>query len=241
MNGEKYLSQILMLVPPTADEHVVTLGVVRDMIEGHLKDPVRAATTANLAATYDGTAKTLTALAFGALAVDGVTLSAGERVLVKDQTDKTQNGIYAVTVTGDVSTAFVLTRASDFDRSEELLSGVHINVAGGVSNKGTWELSSPAPLTLDSSNLEFARVTAPDKAVKAVFDISGDGSTSVFGFSHSWGTKDVVHTLYDASTDEEVVAEFRRTSVNDVEVTFGVAPAAGQNYRLALMTVISNL
>jgi hypothetical protein len=237
MNGKKFLSQILMFVPPTEDEHVVTLGVLNDKLNGHFKGTVRAATTVNLAADYDGTGKTLTADADGALIVDGITLDVGERILVKNQTDKTQNGIYAVTDTGDASTPFVLTRAADFDRSEELIPGVCIVVSAGTSNKGTWTLISEGTLTLDSSNLDFERLTTADKSVKAAFDIQGDGATTTFSFSHSWGTKDVIHSLFDATTDEEVVAEFKRTSVNDVQVTFGAAPQAGENYRLVLMAL----
>jgi hypothetical protein len=237
MNGNNFWAQIHMLVPPTEDNHVVTLGVLNEMRSGLLKSAVRAATTANLTATYDGTAKTLTASASGALVIDDIILAAGERVLVKNQTDKTQNGIYVVTATGDGSNFFVLTRAEDFDRSEELISGVTVYVSAGTSNRGTWMLSSPAPLTLDSSNLEFERTTPDNKAVKAAFDIQGDGATTQFDFSHSWGTKDVIHALYDALTDEDIFAEFKRISVNDVRVTFGVAPAVGENYRLVLMTV----
>jgi hypothetical protein len=239
--AKKFLSQIEMNVAPTADDHVVTLGVLEARLNGTLKSPVRAATTANLAAAYEGTGKTLTAGANGALAVDGVTLLAGDRVLVKDQTDKTQNGIYVVTATGDASNPFVLTRASDFDQSAELVKGVVINVAAGTSNKGQWGLVySSSALVLDSSNIEFERVTQSEKAVKAAFDITGDGTTAQFDFAHSFGTKDVIFGLYDAATGEEVMADIIRTSLNDARVVFGEAPAAGENYRLVVITVVNN-
>jgi phage I-like protein len=169
----------------------------------------------------------LTAVNDGALVTDGVTVAAGSRILVKDQTDRTQNGIYEVTAAGDASNPFVLTRASDCDRSEELISGVRIAVAAGTSNRGVWYLSSPAPLTLDSSNLDFVRDTATSQAAQAAYDIAGDGSNAQFDFSHSFGTKDVICALYDAATDEQVAADIKLTSENDVRVTFGEAPAAG--------------
>ena len=153
----KFLSQIEMQVAPTAPTHVARLQDVEDKVNRTVKSPVRVATTGNLAAAYDSDEKTLTATADGALTVDGVAVAAGDRVLVKDQTDKTQNGIYTVTVLGDASTAFVLTRATDFDSNNELIPGVRIHVAAGASNSGQWYLSSSGTLTLDSSNLEFVR------------------------------------------------------------------------------------
>jgi hypothetical protein len=237
--AKKFLAQIDMQVAPTEPSHVARLQDVEDIVAGRVKSPVLAATTANLAATYNE--KTLTASGNGALAVDGVTVAAGDRILVKNQTDRTQNGVYAVTDAGDTDRPFVLARATDFDASSELISGVRIAVASGVSNRGVWYLSSPAPLTLDSSNLEFVRDTATSEAKKAVYTITGDDTTVQFDFSHSWGTKDVMAALYDVSTDEAVVADFRCTSVNDVRVTFATAPATGENYRLVLMTVVNTI
>ena len=236
----KFLSQIEMQVAPTAPTHVARLQDVEDKVNRTVKSPVRVATTGNLAATYDSDEKTLTATADGALTVDGVAVAAGDRVLVKDQTDKTQNGIYTVTVLGDASTAFVLTRATDFDSNNELIPGVRIHVAAGTSNSGQWYLSSSGTLTLDSSNLEFVRDTPSTNAVKVVYAIVGDGTTTTFDFSHSWGTYDVSFTLYEATTGEEVTASYKRTSVNDVRVEFGYAPAVGEDYRLVLTAVLDN-
>jgi hypothetical protein len=84
------------------------------------------------------------------------------------------------------------------------------------------------------------RDTPTSSAVKAAYGITGDGTTAQFDFSHSWGTKDITYALYD-SADEAVMAEFKCTSVNAVRVTFAVAPAVGENYRLVVMAVISNI
>jgi hypothetical protein len=92
-----------------------------------IKLSVRATSTSNLAVTRtagtadasggNGVGEYLTASANGALVIDGVTLNAGDRVLLKDQTDAKQNGIYTVTNTGSSSAAAVLTRATDSDNS----------------------------------------------------------------------------------------------------------------------------
>lgn len=102
------------------------------------KDGVRVATTAALTATYangsSGVGATLTnSGTLAALAVDGVTLVANDRVLVKDQATAAQNGIYVVTTVGSASVAWVLTRATDSDTSTEM-AGAIVTIDQGTSN-----------------------------------------------------------------------------------------------------------
>jgi hypothetical protein len=100
------------------------------------KTPARAATTGALpACTYaNGTAgvgATLTANANGALAAqDGVTLIAGEALLVKNQAATLQNGIYVVTQVGTAGTPWILTRQTDSDTWNEIVAAI-ITVAEG--------------------------------------------------------------------------------------------------------------
>ena len=103
------------------------------------KPSARVATTANLSATYSngtaGVGATLTNSGTqAAFAVDGVTPSAGDRVLVKDQTAAAQNGIYVVTTVGDGSSNRVLTRATPEDQPSELSGGSFIFVEEGTAN-----------------------------------------------------------------------------------------------------------
>ena len=105
-----------------------------------VKDSCRVATTANLTATYNngasGVGATLTnSGSQAAIAIDGVTLNANERVLVKDQTSAAHNGIYKVTDVGNGSTNWILTRTTDADTTAELNSGVFTFVEGGSSNE----------------------------------------------------------------------------------------------------------
>jgi len=99
-----------------------------------VKASVRVATTANLSATYNNSNGTLTATANGAIAIDGVTLSANDRVLVKDQTDPIENGFYKVTNTGGASAAFVLTRTPDANEASEITGGAFTFVEEGTNN-----------------------------------------------------------------------------------------------------------
>ena len=103
------------------------------------KPSTRVATTANLSATYSngtaGVGATLTnSGSQAAFAVDGVTPSAGDRVLVKDQTAAAQNGIYVVTTVGDGSSNWVLTRATPEDQPAELSGGSFVFVEEGTAN-----------------------------------------------------------------------------------------------------------
>ena len=105
-----------------------------------VKDSCRVATTANLTATYNngasGVGATLTnSGSQAAIAIDGVTLNANERVLVKDQTSAAHNGIYKVTDVGNGSTNWILTRTTDADTTAELNSGVFTFVEEGSSNE----------------------------------------------------------------------------------------------------------
>ena len=100
-----------------------------------IKDSVKVATTADLTATYNNVAGTLTnSSTNAAISIDGVALSSGDRVLVKDQSSAAENGIYTVTTVGDGSTPWVLTRAEDADESAELTGGVFTFVEDGSSN-----------------------------------------------------------------------------------------------------------
>ena len=128
-------SRISNLTDPTQDQDAATKSYVDNVVNGlDVKESVQVATTANLASTYNNGAGTLTASSNGALSIDGVTVSTNDRVLVKNQTDTKQNGIYVVTATGDGSNPFVLTRAGDADAASEITGGTFTFVEQGTAN-----------------------------------------------------------------------------------------------------------
>jgi len=106
------------------------------------KLPVRAVTTAALAAnTYSngtsGFGATLTASANGALAaVDGVTLTVGDRLLVKNEATQANNGIYVVTQLGDASHPYILTRANDCNSATNIFPGITVNSTNDGTTNG---------------------------------------------------------------------------------------------------------
>ena len=103
------------------------------------KPSTRVATTANLSATYSngtaGVGATLTNSGTqAALTIDGITMVAADRVLVKDQSTAAQNGIYVVTNIGSGSSNWVLTRATPEDQPAELSGGSFVFVEEGTAN-----------------------------------------------------------------------------------------------------------
>lgn len=100
-----------------------------------VKDSVRVGTTGNLTATYNNANGTLTnSAANTALSLDSITLSTSDRVIVKDQSNAVQNGIYDITTLGSGVVAWVLTRSSDADLESELTGGTFVFVEEGTNN-----------------------------------------------------------------------------------------------------------
>jgi hypothetical protein len=118
------------------------LNTIRDLL------PCLVATTSNLTATYangtSGVGATLTNSGTqAALTIDGVTLAAGNRILVKDQTVALQNGIYTVTNIGSASTNWILTRSTDYDVIAQTVRGDTVSVISGNSYSASiWMLTS---------------------------------------------------------------------------------------------------
>ena len=151
-----------------------------------VKESVKVATTANLASTYNNGAGTLTASSNGALSIDGVTVSTNDRVLVKNQTDTKQNGIYVVTATGDGSNPFVLTRSGDADAASEITGGTFTFVEQGTANSengfvfthdGTPTLGTTAITVTQFSGA--GQITAGDALTKSgnTLNVAVDDST----------------------------------------------------------------
>ena len=132
-----------------------------------VKASVRLATTANLASNYNNSGGTLTnSGSNAALSLDGVTVVAGNRILVKDQSSGAENGIYVVTTVGDGSTAWVLTRADDANASAEMTGGVFTFVEEGTvgADNGYVFTHNGAP-TLGSTALTVSQFSGAGQIV----------------------------------------------------------------------------
>lgn len=131
-----------------SDTRISSQKAVKSYVDNALtglfwKPAVRVATTTN------GTLAT--AFANGQT-VDGVTLATGDRILLKNQTTATENGIYVVASSGAPS------RASDSDTGTELISAT-VFVKEGTSNADTQWTCTNNSITIGSTNIVFAQVS----------------------------------------------------------------------------------
>ncbi len=133
-----------------------------------VKASVRVATTAAINLSSDLQAGD---------AIDGVTLDAGDRVLVKHQGTASENGIYVAVASGAAS------RATDADTSAEVTTGMFTFVSEGTVNADSgWVLTTNDIITLGTTGLTFVQFSGAGQIT------AGDGLTK------SGNTLDVVGT-----------------------------------------------
>ncbi len=144
--------------PSDNSTKLATTAYVDNAILGqNFKEATRVATTANLVGTY--LAGVFTYTATGTDAIDGVTLALNDRVLVKNQTDNTQNGIYKVTTAGAIGIAGVLTRATDADQAGEFKTGdSNFVTAGTTQTSTTWAYTGADSPTIGTDAITYAQV-----------------------------------------------------------------------------------
>ena len=216
---------------PINGSDLATRAFVESVAQGlDVKEAVKVATTGGLAGTYAGAGQTLTANSNGAIQVDGVTLSAADRVLLKDQADGTQNGIYTVTTVGDGSNPFVLTRALDFNTSAEVGAGAFMFVEQGTTNAGKSFIQSVSGPTLDTDALTFSVFGDSSLANDSVDNakLANQAQATVKGRAAATGTGDPV----DLSANQ--VVGILNTASSQIDqariVTTGLAPLASPTF-----------
>lgn len=124
------------------------------------KAPCYCASTINITATYNnaaaGVGATLTnAGTMAAFSVDGVSPPINSRVLIKDQTALPNNGIYTLTTVGSGAANWVLTRATDYDSSAEIVPGTLVPVEFGDANDSTLWLEIATVTTVGTDPIVF--------------------------------------------------------------------------------------
>ena len=158
---------------PTAAQDLATKSYVDTIAAAglHYHDPVRVEKEGTLTATYNngasGVGATLTNSGTqAALVIDGITMVVADRVLVYEQTDATQNGIYTVTNIGSASTNWVLTRATDADSygpsdPDALGQGDAFFVQEGALGAGeTYVMNTEGTITFGTTDITFAQVSS---------------------------------------------------------------------------------
>ncbi len=137
-----FASGSVSVATPTQDAHAATKAYVDSTAQGvHWKESAIAASTANVD------------LSSAPSAIDGVTLSANDRVLIKDQTDASENGIYVF-----ASAGAAMTRSSDASTALKL-EGAAIFVRQGSSQADGGYIVVTDNITLGSTNITISQFT----------------------------------------------------------------------------------
>lgn len=159
LNSQK----ITNLATPTLDSDAATKAYVDAARSGlDVKQSVRLASTANVSVTYSNTGGTSARGQITAApnTLDGVSLAANDRILLKNQSTGAQNGIWVVTTLGSGANG-VWDRATDFDADAEVTAGAFVFVTEGTANADSgWVLTTNDPIVIGGASgtaLAFAQ------------------------------------------------------------------------------------
>ena len=145
-------ARITSLGTPTGGTDAATKNYVDAQLQGlDVKNSVRVATTAN------GTLAT--AFANGQT-VDGITLATNDRILLKDQSTGSENGIYTVNASG------APTRATDFDENSEVTGGTFFFVEEGTTNADNgFVMTNDGTVTVGTTALVFTQFSGAGQVI----------------------------------------------------------------------------
>jgi len=155
--------QVTIPLVPTAPTSAASKSYVDAVKQGlDIKGSVRVASTANI---------TIASALINGSTIDGVEVSTGDRVLLKNQTLPAQNGIYVVVASGAAS------RSSDADVSAEVTSGMFTFVSEGTLHFDSgWVLATNDSITLGSTGLSFTQFSGAGQ-IDAGTGLTKDGNT----------------------------------------------------------------
>jgi hypothetical protein len=169
--------RITNVATPTGTNDAVNKGYVDAVKQAlDIKDSVRAASTENITIADD--------LNVGD-SIDGVTLADGDRVLLKDQTDASENGIY---IAGETPA-----RSPDAGITGEVTPGMFVFVEEGTINADNgYVVTTDGTITLGTTDIAFAQFSGAGQID------AGDGLTKSGNTINAVGTADKISVAADA-------------------------------------------
>jgi hypothetical protein len=226
LNSQK----ITNLATPTDSTDAATKAYVDAVTEGlHIHSAVVAATTTNVALATD--------LENGDT-LDGVTLATGNRILVKNQTTTSENGIYVVQASGQP------TRATDFDTAAEVDSGDFVFVYSGTVNGSTGWVQTNQPATIGTDPIVFTQFSGAGTYTAGtgltltgtVFSIN-TGTTVDLSTAQTLTNKTLTSPVITGLSLNDGSLVFEGATANDFETTIQVTdPTADRTITLPDLT-----
>ncbi|WP_420415932.1 BNR-4 repeat-containing protein [Marinovum algicola] len=196
--------QALEAADTALDTRVDALEAAGTGVIEHL-DPVAVATTANITLSGEQTLDT------------DVTTSAS-RVLVKDQTDASENGVY-------VSAAGAWSRATDADTAAEIAQKA-VLVEGGATHGGqVWGTYFDAADTLDTDDMAWVK-QRDDSGMQDQLDAKADLASPALT-----GTPTAPTAAFGTDTTQVATTAFVQEATASPSYTVGTLPAAASNAR----------
>ena len=182
-----------------------------------------------------GVGATLTATANAALSVDSTLVALNNRVLIKNQVDGAQNGVYVVTQTGNGSTPFILTRATDFDTPgtgvDNIDAGDFFLITAGSTNANTsWVQQTPLPITVGTTPIVFSQFGASGVTYTAGTGLTLTGTvfsiTNTAVAAGSYGSASSVGTFTVNAQGQLTAASSASIAIGATQITSGTIDTA---------------
>ena len=203
--SKKIYSNVELLANPTADNHVVNLKTVKNLISRKVKDAVRVVDLVGIDGTYDKDAQELTESVGTALKIDGVSLQVGDRLLLASELDASRNGIFEVKILGTDGTPANAVMSLGTNTGLTDASLVTFNKADFLANKSTsatltysgtaWETPVGTTVTLSDFGITLDGSAVPSASDTIVITYTAPVS----------GNKSVLKRASDMCKSEDII------------------------------------